>query len=156
LGESGNIDKDFVRNGQNNLNEDNGSYVAANADKIRLNSKQGSIEISSNKHINITGKNNIFVISGDDLIIKVDGKISIKSKDDIDLESNKNINFKCKKFEIDAQQINLGKNATNPAVLGTKFSTDYNVHTHLSTAPGSPTSPKTSQVPFLSSKVKVG
>lgn len=148
--------------------DDGKSYVTGNDPK----SKRVTLE---DKGIRLTSSsgNKIWIIeeesSGIQHILIEDNKgnkieLVQNSNDALNISVTGNVNINCTNANItaantatiEASNVKLGQSAIESVIKGDTFSAFYNTHTHISAAPGSPTS--TPVVPMtaaqLSSKVK--
>jgi hypothetical protein len=88
---------------------------------------------SGNSKIELLDDGKLNVTNASDITIKCDTKISITSTNETTI--------KCDKLIIDhASTIELGKGATEKVILGNKFMSLFNSHTHIGNL-GAPTSP---------------
>jgi hypothetical protein len=103
---------------------------------LMLDYKETQINIKPDKSIDIhtaSGKSKIELVD--------DGTLNVTHADNINITSDKDVNIKCKNAIIDhASSIELGKGATEKVILGNKFMTLFNSHTHIGNL-GAPTSP---------------
>lgn len=103
---------------------------------LMLDYKETQINIKNDNSIDIhtaSGKSKIELLD--------DGTLNVTHADNINIQSDKDVNIKCQNAIIDhAKSIELGKGASELGVLGNKFMTLFNSHTHLGNA-GAPTSP---------------
>lgn len=156
--EAGDIDKMLTTHGKTSARDnDEHSYIAANADKIRLNARNGSVGITGAKDIVLSSNKKTIMVTGEDLEITIGGNAVIKIKGTTTIESSGNLvmksasrmniessgemTIKSPTVTIDSNNISLGKGATEPAVLGTTMQTWDNIHQHPSAA--GPTNPPT-------------
>lgn len=115
--------------------------------------KKSKININKDKDIEISNDKN------DIIEIKYSGNIKIKSRKKIDLDCKEATVKATDKIHLNCSRnasIKLGKLVTDKVILGDKFMTMFNSHTHsgnLSYPTGPPTPPMTSLL--LSSVVKV-
>jgi hypothetical protein len=120
--------------------------VTAGSLKIFFTEEKGLMLDYQETQINIKNDKSIDIhtASGDSKIeLLDDGTLNVTHKNAINITSDKDVNIKCKKAIIDhATSIELGKGASELAVLGNKFMTLFNSHTHLGNL-GAPTSPPT-------------
>lgn len=105
---------------------------------LMLDYKETQINIKNDKSIDIhtaSGNSKIELLD--------DGTLNVTHTNNINIQSDKDVNIKCKNAIIDhASSIELGKGASELAVLGNKFMTLFNSHTHVGNL-GAPTSPPT-------------
>lgn len=121
---------------------------------LMLDYQQTQINIKNDKSVLIQ------TASGNSVIeIKDDGTITIRQTDSVTIETNTDVNIRCQNVLIDhASSIELGRGATELAVLGNSFLNLFNSHTHIGNL-GAPTSPPTTpmtsaQLSQLQVKVK--
>lgn len=119
--------------------------------KVYFTESKGLVFDFKSTIVNLKPDNSITVIteSGDSSIeITNDGKLTITQKGDIEVTSDANINIKCKDATVESnntyvksKRIELGNSATEPLILGNKFMSFFNSHTHVT--PAGPSSPPT-------------
>jgi hypothetical protein len=118
--------------------------VTSGSLKIFFTEAKGLMLDYQETQINIKPDKSVLIqtASGDSKIeIMDDGKLNITQKDNVTITTDKDVNIKCKNAIIDhATSIELGKGASELAVLGNKFMTLFNSHTHTGNL-GAPTSP---------------
>jgi len=118
--------------------------VTSGAVKIFFTEEKGVMIDYQKTQINIKNDKSILVqtASGKSKIEILDtGIVNIKQADMINVETEKDVNIIAKKVIIDhSDTIELGKGATEKVVLGNKFMTLFNSHTHTGNL-GAPTSP---------------
>jgi hypothetical protein len=119
---------------------------AKNLIKVYYSTSKGMMIDFLETQINIKPDKSIDIhtASGDSKIeLLDDGTLNVTHKNMINITSDKDVNIKCKNAIIDhATSIELGKGASELAVLGNKFMTLFNSHTHIGNL-GAPTSPPT-------------
>ena len=161
--EYGRIDKLLLSSLKSAPDRGESSLAIINADKLRLNSKVGSISITSSDNLFTTCLSNRIDTVGGDMELTVSGNVKInvvgnaeinvsgdiKSKSkNLLLEANNNVKIKAgnamelisPKVIVDGRDISLGKNATQPMVLGNNLVNWAQIHAHISVG-GSPISP---------------
>jgi hypothetical protein len=156
LHEDGDVDRMVTSHGKTTVSDQaGGSFALINADKVRINARKGSIGITGHTDIVVSPNEKLIVVTGDDLLITVYGNASIVSKGSMSIEASQDMTLKAKSITLDASAINLGKNAMEPAVLGTTMQTWDNTHVHPSAI--GPTLVPTAQLPpnALSKVVKI-
>ncbi len=111
-------------------NKQGRSFILLNSDKLRINTRNGSIVIDSNDDITIIGRHNM----------------SLKAQ---------KITFECDKFMVNSNDISLGKDAQQAAILGNNLKTSYDSQIHNS--PSGPTDKTLIPLPAsaLSKTVKI-
>jgi hypothetical protein len=118
--------------------------VTAGAIKIFFTEAKGLMFDYQQTQINIKNDKSVLIqtASGDSKVeILDDGTMNITQKNDINITTDKAVNVKAKDVIIDhASTIELGKGATEKVILGNKFMTLFNAHTHVGNL-GAPTSP---------------
>jgi hypothetical protein len=118
--------------------------VTAGAIKIFFTEAKGLMFDYQQTQINIKNDKSVLIqtASGDSKVeILDDGTMNITQKNDINITTDKAVNVKAKDVIIDhASTIELGKGATEKVILGNKFMTLFNAHTHIGNL-GAPTSP---------------
>jgi len=118
--------------------------VTAGSLKIFFTEAKGLMLDYQETQINIKPDKSVLIqtASGDSKIeILDDGTLNVTHKNDINIKTDKAVNVKAKEVIIDhASTIELGKGATEKLVLGDKFMTLFNSHTHIGNL-GAPTSP---------------
>ena len=111
---------------------------------LMLDYKETQINIKPDKSIDIhtaSGKSKIELLDDGKLNVTHASDITIKCDTKISITSKNETTIKCDKLIIDhASTIELGKGATEKVVLGNKFMTLFNSHTHIGNL-GAPTSP---------------
>ena len=118
--------------------------MTAGAVKIFFTEAKGLMFDYQQTQINIKNDKSVLIqtASGDSKVeILDDGTMNITQKNDINITTDKAVNVKAKDVIIDhASTIELGKGATEKVILGNKFMTLFNAHTHVGNL-GAPTSP---------------
>lgn len=118
--------------------------VTAGAVKIFFTEAKGLMLDYQQTQINIKNDKSVLIqtASGDSKVeILDDGTMNITQKNDINITTEKAVNVKAKDVIIDhANTIELGKGATEKVILGNKFMTLFNSHTHVGNL-GAPTGP---------------
>jgi hypothetical protein len=118
--------------------------VTAGSLKIFFTEAKGLMFDYQETQINIKPDKSVLIqtASGDSKIeILDDGTLNVTHKNDINITTDKAVNVKAKEVIIDhASTIELGKGATEKLVLGNKFMSLFNSHTHTGNL-GAPTSP---------------
>jgi hypothetical protein len=111
---------------------------------LMLDYKETQINVKPDKSIDIhtaSGKSKIELLDDGKLNITNATDITIKCDTKISITSANETTIKCDKLIIDhASTIELGKGATEKVILGDKFMTLFNSHTHIGNV-GAPTSP---------------
>ena len=111
---------------------------------LMLDYKETQINVKPDKSIDIhtaSGKSKIELLDDGKLNITNATDITVKCDTKISITSANETTIKCDKLIIDhASTIELGKGATEKVVLGNKFMTLFNSHTHIGNL-GAPTSP---------------
>jgi hypothetical protein len=111
---------------------------------LMLDFLETQINIKPDKSIDIhTASKNSKILIEDDgkLTVYHKGAIKIDCDDKADITVKNEVNLKCKSLIVDhASSIELGKGATEKVILGNKFMTLFNSHTHIGNL-GAPTSP---------------
>lgn len=111
---------------------------------LMLDYKQTQINIKPDKSIDVhtaSGNSKIELLDDGKLNVTHASDITIKCDTKISITSANETTIKCDKLIIDhASTIELGKGATEKVVLGNKFMSLFNQHTHLGNL-GAPTSP---------------
>jgi hypothetical protein len=118
--------------------------VTSGAVKIFFTEEKGVMIDYQKTQINIKNDKSILVqtASGKSKIEILDtGIVNITQADMINVKTEKDVNITAKKVIIDhSSTIELGKGATEKVILGDKFMTLFNSHTHTGNL-GAPTSP---------------
>ena len=113
---------------------------------LMIDYKKSQINIKPDKSIDVhtaSGKSKIELLDDGKLNVTHASDITIKCDTKISITSTNETTIKCDKLIIDhASTIELGKGATEHVVLGDKFMTLFNKHTHIGNL-GAPTSPPT-------------
>jgi hypothetical protein len=111
---------------------------------LMLDYKQTQINIKPDKSIDVhtaSGNSKIELLDDGKLNITNSSDITIKCDTKISITSTNETTIKCDKLIIDhASTIELGKGATEKVILGNKFMSLFNSHTHIGNL-GAPTSP---------------
>jgi hypothetical protein len=111
---------------------------------LMLDYKETQINVKPDKSIDIhtaSGKSKIELLDDGKLNITNATDITVKCDTKISITSANETTIKCDKLIIDhASTIELGKGATEKVILGDKFMTLFNSHTHIGNV-GAPTSP---------------
>lgn len=94
--------------------EYNGQQVIINSDRIILNSRNNDIQLFSNLGVSVCSNGFYSVDTYDDIILNSISNIDIKCKEKIDIKNEKGTFF-------DSPKIILGKNASQPLVLGNEL-----------------------------------
>jgi hypothetical protein len=114
--------------------------------KVFFTEEKGLMLDYQETQINIKNDKSVFVVTASgksEVELLDDGTLNITQANNINIQSDKDVNVKCKNAIIDhATSIELGKGAAELAVLGNKFLTLFNSHVHVGNA-GVPTSPPT-------------
>jgi hypothetical protein len=118
--------------------------VTAGFLKIFFTEEKGLMFDYQQTQINIKNDKSVLIqtASGNSKVeILDDGTINVTQTNDINITTDKAINLKAKDVIIDhASTIELGKGATEKVILGNKFMSLFNSHTHLGNL-GAPTGP---------------
>ena len=104
--------------------------------KIYFTEEKGLMMDYKETQINILPDNSIIITNpnGDEIELVNDGNMNITT--------SAKVTVKAPEVIIDAaQKIELGKGATEDVILGNKFMTLFNAHTHVTTSPVTPTTP---------------
>lgn len=133
---------EFTQNGIEITTHDKRKVVLSDTDKkITLSDGQNTIEMSDSG-VTVQDKNN---------------NLMKFSPSGIELKAT-TIKLDCSVLNLDGDLVTITKNAVQSLVLGENLQASYNLHNHISAAPGSPTTPPTiplNQTAF-SRKIKVG
>jgi hypothetical protein len=121
------------QNSQINIKPDK-SIIIQNA------SRKGIVEMIDDGTMNITQDNNINIKCNAVTNLTVTKDINVKTSAKLNIESTNETTIKCSKLIVDhAETIELGKGATEHVILGDKFMTLFNSHSHIGNA-GAPVS----------------
>lgn len=109
--------------------------------RILYTQNQGLVLKLKDTLINVLNDNSIFITNpnGDSIELTNEGFLTIKTNNNIDVETPTDVNVKCNNCTIDAAtRINLGNTAAQALVQGTTFKTIFENHTHIGNL-GAPT-----------------
>jgi hypothetical protein len=110
------------------------------------------------KGLNIFHKNSQIVVNPDSsitiehadtqsLIELVGADINIVSQGTVNLTAQNDVNITAQTCNLDASSINLGEAAVESLVKGNTFKALFDTHVHMTTIPGSPTTPPIAPLP---------